>query len=63
MQVNKLGVKNSLYNNIRKKGQINKKKGLTPKKPTKDMLKQEKLIKKNANQKKINEKPKKRVRK
>lgn len=46
MKLNKLGVKNSLYNNIRKKAEINKKKGLVPKKPTKAMLKQEKKIKK-----------------
>jgi hypothetical protein len=42
---NKLGVVNTLYNNIRKKAELNKKKGLTPRKPTKEMLKQDKLIK------------------
>jgi hypothetical protein len=46
MKKNKLGVVNSLYNNIRKKGQLNKKKGLTPKKPSKAILKQERKIKK-----------------
>jgi len=45
MKKNKLGVKNSLWNNIRKKAELNKKTGATPKKPTKDMLEQEKKIK------------------
>lgn len=42
--MNKLGVQNSLYNNIRKKGEMNKKAGIKPKRPTMEMLKQEKLI-------------------
>ncbi len=42
---NKLGVENSLYNNIRKKAEMNKKSGNKPKKPTKEMLKQEAKIK------------------
>lgn len=42
---NKLGVENSLYNNIRKKAELNKKLGKTPKTPTKEMLKQEAKIK------------------
>ncbi len=46
MKKNKLGVKNSLYNNIRKKGEMNKKSGVKPKAPTKAMLKQERKIKK-----------------
>lgn len=46
MKKNKLGVVNTLYNNIRKKSEMNKKAGVKPKKPTKAMLKQEKKIKK-----------------
>jgi hypothetical protein len=45
MKKNKLGVKNSLWNNIRKKAELNKKTGAKPKKPTKAMLEQEKKIK------------------
>lgn len=45
-KLNKLGVTNSLYNNIRKKAAQNKKTGATSKKPTKEMLKQERKIKK-----------------
>ncbi len=41
-KLNKLGVENSLYNNIREKAAKNKKTGATPKKPTKAMLMQEK---------------------
>ena len=44
-KLNKLGVENSLYNNIRKKAEQNKRTGATPKKPTKVMLAQEKKIK------------------
>lgn len=44
-KVNKLGVKNSLYNNIRKKAELNKKSGVKPKAPTKAMLMMEKKIK------------------
>lgn len=44
-KLNKLGVENSLYNNIRKKAEQNKRTGATPKKPTKAMLAQEKKIK------------------
>lgn len=44
-KLNKLGVKNSLWNNIRKKSEENKMTGATPKAPTKEMLKQEKKIK------------------
>jgi hypothetical protein len=44
-KLNKLGVENSLYNNIRKKAQMNKKTGAKPKAPTKAMLSQEKKIK------------------
>lgn len=44
-KLNKLGVENSLYNNIREKAAKNKKTGATPKKPTKVMLMQEKKIK------------------
>lgn len=43
--LNKLGVKNSLWNNIRKKAAENKKTGATPKEPTKQMLEQERKIK------------------
>lgn len=42
---NKLGVENSLYNNIRKKGEQNKATGAKPKPPTKAMLAQERKIK------------------
>lgn len=45
MKKNKLGVKNSLWNNIRKKAEQNKRTGATPKKPTKSMLEQERNIK------------------
>jgi hypothetical protein len=45
LKVNKLGVENSLYNNIRKKAQLNKKTGAKPKAPTKAMLMMEKKIK------------------
>ena len=38
-KVNKLGVENSLYNNIRKKAQMNKKSGAKPKAPTKAKMK------------------------
>jgi hypothetical protein len=48
---NKLGVVNTLYNNIRKKGEMNKKAGVKPEKPTKAMLKQDKLIAKNTKKK------------
>jgi hypothetical protein len=44
-KMNKLGVENSLYNNIRKKAQMNKKSGAKPKAPTKAMLMMEKKIK------------------
>lgn len=44
-KVNKLGVENSLYNNIRKKAEMNKKSGAKPKVPTKAMLVMEKKIK------------------
>ena len=37
-KINKLGVENSLYNNIRKKAEMNKKSGAKPKAPTKAML-------------------------
>lgn len=47
-KVNKLGVENSLYNNIRKKAQMNKEAGVKGKEPTKEMLKQERLIKKST---------------
>jgi hypothetical protein len=43
-KLNKLGVENSLYNNIREKAAKNKKTGATPKKPTKAMLMQDKKI-------------------
>lgn len=43
-KVNKLGVENSLWNNIRKKAEMNKKTGAKPKAPTSDMIKQEKKI-------------------
>lgn len=45
MKNNKLGVKNSLWNNIRKKAEMNKKSGVKPKAPTKAMLVMEKKIK------------------
>lgn len=44
-KLNKLGVTNSLYNNIRAKAKRNKATGVKPKKPTKAMLVQEKKIK------------------
>jgi hypothetical protein len=44
-KMNKLGVENSLYNNIRKKALMNKKSGAKPKAPTKAMLMMEKKIK------------------
>lgn len=44
-KLNKLGVENSLYNNIRKKAQMNKKSGVKPKAPTKVMLIMERKIK------------------
>jgi hypothetical protein len=44
-KINKLGVENSLYNNIRKKAEMNKKSGAKPKAPTKAMLMMEKKIK------------------
>jgi hypothetical protein len=44
-KLNKLGVENSLWNNIRKKSEVNKKTGNKPKPPTAEMLKQEKKIK------------------
>lgn len=47
MKKNKLGVKNSLWNNIRETGKRNKKTGAKPRKPTKAMLKEERRIKKN----------------
>lgn len=43
--MNNKSEKNSLYNNIRKKGMMNKKMGKTPKRPTKRMLEQEAKIK------------------
>ena len=45
MKKNKLGVENSLWNNIRKKAEMNKKSGAKPKAPTKEMLTMEKKIK------------------
>ena len=47
-KLNKLGVENSLYNNIRKKAEMNKKAGKKGKKPTAAMLKQERKIKAQA---------------
>lgn len=47
MKKNKLGVKNSLWNNIRETAKRNKKTGAKPRKPTKAMLKEERRIKKN----------------
>lgn len=44
-KTNKLGVENSLWNNIRAKAKKNKATGAKPKKPTAQMLKQEKKIK------------------
>lgn len=44
-KVNKLGVENSLWNNIRKKAEMNKKTGTKPKAATAAMIKQEKKIK------------------
>ncbi len=51
-KLNKLGVKNSLWNNIREKAAENKRTGATPKAPTKEMLKQEKKIKLRTKKKK-----------
>jgi len=50
-KVNKLGVENSLYNNIRKKAEMNKEAGVKGKKPTKAMLEQEKKIKNKSTKK------------
>lgn len=44
-KLNKLGVENSLYNNIRTAAKKNKASGTKPKAPTKAMLAQEKKIK------------------
>lgn len=44
-KLNKLGVENSLWNNIRKKSELNKKTGKKPKSPTLEMIKQERKIK------------------
>jgi hypothetical protein len=51
-KLNKLGVENSLWNNIRKKAQENKATGKKPNKPSKPMLVQEKKIKATAKKKK-----------
>lgn len=51
-KVNKLGVKNSLWNNIREKAKQNKLTGTKPKKPTAAMLKQEAKIKSKTKTKK-----------
>jgi len=51
-KLNKLGVENSLWNNIRKKAQENKATGKKPNKPSKPMLVQEKKIKAAAKKKK-----------
>lgn len=51
-KLNKLGVKNSLWNNIRKKAEENRRTGDKPKSPTKEMLKQEKKIKLRTKKKK-----------
>lgn len=40
--------KNSLWKNIRNKAKENKRNGATPKKPTSEMLKQERKIKANS---------------
>jgi len=40
--------KNSLWKNIRNKAKENKRTGATPKKPTAEMLKQERMIKANS---------------
>lgn len=50
--LNKLGVENSLWNNIRKKAEENRRTGATSKEPTKEMLKQEKKIKLRTKKKK-----------
>lgn len=50
--LNKLGVENSLWNNIRKKAEENKRTRATPNAPTKEMLKQEKKIKLKTKKKK-----------
>lgn len=50
--LNKLGVENSLWNNIRKKAEENRRTGAEPKEPTKEMLKQEKKIKLRTKKKK-----------
>jgi len=50
-KLNRLGVENSLYNNIRAKAEENRKTGKKPKKPTREMLEQERLIKKNSKKK------------
>jgi hypothetical protein len=42
---NKLGVKNSLWNNLRAKAALNRKTGTNPKRPTASMLRQERKIK------------------
>ncbi len=47
-KLNKLGVENSLYNNIRKKAEMNKEAGVKGKQPTKAMLEQERRIKKST---------------
>jgi hypothetical protein len=57
MRVNTLGVQNSLYNNIRKKGEMNKKAGIKPKRPTMEMLKQERSIKPTGTARKLTFKP------
>jgi hypothetical protein len=44
-KVNKLGVENSLWTNIRKKAEMNKKTGAKPKAATAAMINQEKKIK------------------
>lgn len=51
-KVNKLGVENSLWNNIRKKAQENKATGKKPNKPSKAMLVQENKIKASTKKKK-----------
>jgi len=51
-KLNKLGVENSLWNNIRKKAEENKRTGAKPNPPTEAMLKQEKKIKLKTKKKK-----------
>jgi hypothetical protein len=51
-KLNKLGVENSLWNNIRKKAQENKSTGKKPNKPSRAMLIQENKIKTSAKKKK-----------